>query len=1158
MKSAPRLINAVTALLILFIVLAAQRDRTEKPSNTKSIMTVKDDGHGGKKGDVYRIYFNNIDLPVASNGVIADAGVNRGLEYTYYSGQYDGITFLFSSGFYIGGLDNGEIWASAQASASRRLHFTKGTWEVGQEDPRAQLYVLKTSDGDFHQSWIDWKDAVTLGAEFYDGDGDGIYNPIDKNNNGYWDEDEDRPDLIGDETVWCVFHDGFDPADDNYNWGFENKGIDICQTIFGFDSEGMLGNVLFVRYSLENTGITNDVLDSVYFGVWADPDVGNYENDYVGSDTTLKVGFVYDKDVDAEYGNSPSLIFDILQGPVVYVPGETFVDENGNGFFDPGETVLDSAIINRGAIRGIQIIPGAENRGASSFINYLKSHPTLGGPNNEYETYNYLHGLDPRGNKINPCSFSFSEVRGGADCSLINPFWWYSGDPVEDVGWILTKEWDQRMMLNVGPFELRKGETQEIIAAYIVGRGSTSLLSINEAKRIDNLVKTIFQQNFEIIELSPEFTKAIIPEIRQDDASITLTWETAPLVNFQQVDYDLSGNALYDMRFEGYEVYMFRSTADRNIFTENNSVKIASYDLRNEIGDILIEDTDTGLRTLLFEKGVQLDSEIFGNETTGRLTLNIDTDPFTGSTLIKGKPYFIAITAYGINRDAIFKLYPDKVESDIYQISPKTDFTYIKTPVRILEGNEGIICGEDLNTPYREGVEIEHVAGPSEAIAKYNIIYRDKVRSDVYEVGFEKDTSAQIYTLMWNVRNISKDEMVLDSITIFNQTIPNYLADGVMLDINWIKPKLLQEEFKDGLVKWFASERAMTGALYSGKDIDTLMLAMYINNTSRSKVTTFDKTRRVELRFGQPSMAYRYVKAGGSLRYLHRTPDDPIFGKGFVEVPFSAWVKDDHYGEEYQLATGYLEKQPGSNDTLSFIDEKWNPGYDINESGEYIVIFSSPYDPTGSNVVYTGTGTGTAAAKHADIGNGYRININDPNYFITDSMAAVAESPWFDAMYLVALEIADSIEISGFNPTGTYVININYPLTTSDNYRYTPSLELTKSEKESLFDKVNVYPNPFFGYNEISGSNPSNQFVSFINLPEAVEIKIYSLGGSLVRTLGENDKSNPKSPFIRWDLRNENGYRVGSGMYFALVTSPGLGEKVLKFAVVQGKKYKTL
>ncbi|MDZ7765272.1 MAG: hypothetical protein U5K00_12725 [Melioribacteraceae bacterium] len=57
------------------------------------------------------------------------------------------------------------------------------------------IYVIESTDPDFGPSWQDWSDAVDLGADFYDGDGDGQYSPTDLNGNGEWDADEDRPDL---------------------------------------------------------------------------------------------------------------------------------------------------------------------------------------------------------------------------------------------------------------------------------------------------------------------------------------------------------------------------------------------------------------------------------------------------------------------------------------------------------------------------------------------------------------------------------------------------------------------------------------------------------------------------------------------------------------------------------------------------------------------------------------------------------------------------------------------------------------------------------------------------------------------------------------------------------------------------------------------------
>ncbi|MBU0559670.1 MAG: hypothetical protein KKD86_11680, partial [Bacteroidetes bacterium] len=171
-----------------------------------------------------------------------------------------------------------------------------------------------------------------------------------------------------------------------------------------------------------------------------------------------------------------------------------------------------------------------------------------------------------------------------------------------------------------------------------------------------------------------------------------------------------------------------------------------------------------------------------------------------------------------------------------------------------------------------------------------------------------------------------------------------------------------------------------------------------------------------------------------------------------------------------------------------------------------------------------------------------------------DSLASLAKSPFFNTMYIIGLQNKDSLK--SFEPKGTFVATINYTLTEKDTFTFTPQLTLSRNEKKELFDKVNVYPNPFWGYNDLSGSsNPKEQFVKFTNLPEEVNIKIYSLSGALVRTLNSDDKKNYTSQFLEWNLRNENNHRVGSGMYLAVISSPGLGEKILKFAILQGKKF---
>ena len=68
----------------------------------------------------------------------------------------------------------------------------------------------------------------------------------------------------------------------------------------------------------------------------------------------------------------------------------------------------------------------------------------------------------------------------------------------------------------------------------------------------------------------------------------------------------------------------------------------------------------------------------------------------------------------------------------------------------------------------------------------------------------------------------------------------------------------------------------------------------------------------------------------------------------------------------------------------------------------------------------------------------------------------------------------------------------------------------------------------------------------FTHLPVDATINIDSLGGVLVRSL---EKSNA-TQFLQWDLKNQYGYPVASGMYVARVKSGG-NEKILKIALVQ-------
>ncbi|HEY6627177.1 MAG TPA: T9SS type A sorting domain-containing protein, partial [Ignavibacteriaceae bacterium] len=437
------------------------------------------------------IEVNDIYLPFNNSGVIADVNVppNGSL------GQFAGGGFLFSSGFWLSGYTGNTLWANGVASASLVEDYLAGTVGMDPNDPKASIYKLSENDIPFGQSWQDWIDAVDLGADFYDGNDDGIYNPVDLNGNNLWDPDEDKPDLILDETYWCVFNDGVPSG--QRRWQSEPQGIEIRQTIFATSSAGAPGNVVFVRYRIKNTGTVADTLKDVYLSMWADADVGDASDDVYGSDTVRQGTYFYNNNPDQVYGNQvPSFMMDLLTGPLSYIPGETFIDVNGNNIYENGiDTPLDTAVNYLGPI-GITIFPGAKNLELTSSVFYIGGDPNLRDPNNLTEARNYILGKDRIGNIVDPCTFAYGEVRGGVDCNFVNPFFWFSGDPVTDVGWICTQNRDVRGIGSIGQFTLIKNQEIEVLIGYEIDRSTTPLGGIIAVRSVSDAVQTFYENNF--------------------------------------------------------------------------------------------------------------------------------------------------------------------------------------------------------------------------------------------------------------------------------------------------------------------------------------------------------------------------------------------------------------------------------------------------------------------------------------------------------------------------------------------------------------------------------------------------------------------------------------------------------------------------------------
>ena len=148
----------------------------------------------------------------------------------------------------------------------------------------------------------------------------------------------DRPDIILDQSIWWIMNDvGNAHAETNSN----PIGVEVRGQAFAIGESGPLGNTTFYKYTIVNkSGLT---VEDTYLSVFSDPDLGaEFGDDYVGSSISQSVGYVYnadDLDVGG-YGRAvPAVGYDFFQGPIV--DGDTLGLSSFNYFINGGPATLE-------------------------------------------------------------------------------------------------------------------------------------------------------------------------------------------------------------------------------------------------------------------------------------------------------------------------------------------------------------------------------------------------------------------------------------------------------------------------------------------------------------------------------------------------------------------------------------------------------------------------------------------------------------------------------------------------------------------------------------------------------------------------------------------------------------------------------------------------
>lgn len=386
---------------------------------------------------------NNINASIFSNGALFYNGGSAVFE----APKGSGLSTVFAANLWIGTISQqGTLRVAAQTYAqpndggpsynfgpvtdsaaytaqqlvvnfSRVLKLNKGNISQHQANYVNTNYTPITNIANWIGSGDVSKGVSPVLMPFHDTDGSGVYEPL----NG------DFPVIHGDEALQVLFSDNrVTKAAGN---GRLNINIALQAFAMGAPTDSALHNTIFLRYRLHNVSLNN--YDSLYLANWTDLDIGDYGDDYVGSDPAR----------NSYYGYNATNNDNTAQG--------------GYGTNPPAQAVV--------------FLSHPMNR----FIYYNNDTSVIGNPNTAQQKFGYMRGNNLVGQ---PLAEQFM----------------FAGDPVEGTGsnelTLSNLPGDRRGLGVMPPISLAAGASVCVDFAYVYGRGSSHLNSITVMRaRVDSV-----------------------------------------------------------------------------------------------------------------------------------------------------------------------------------------------------------------------------------------------------------------------------------------------------------------------------------------------------------------------------------------------------------------------------------------------------------------------------------------------------------------------------------------------------------------------------------------------------------------------------------------------------------------------------------------------
>jgi hypothetical protein len=973
---------------------------------------------------------------------------------------------------------------------------------------------------------------------------------------GYLSQDVLSSDL---ETFWAM--------DDRFNREFpyfpfpadparRGLGIQVDGRAFQW-SNALAENTIFFVYTITN--VSPKSLDTVLFGIYGDPDLGGGDPQN-GDDNGL---FIPPYDSTGEFNDVPvysrSLVYfwdpDMIGArslPLGFI-GCKFLESPGNpadGIDNDGDGMVDERQddgldndhdwnLNTDDV-GIDGIPNSADQGEGNGVPDAGLRLADG-------SQDPLHPGEP--------NFELTDLDEADQIGLtsFNSWTWSTANKISDDEMVwsrcvprnfgeIQQASDLTFVFGSGYISLAAGETKRISMALALAWNLDALLTTAKT------VQTIYNKNYQF------FRPPVTPHVTAipGDKKVTLYWDTQA---------EASIDPLTGKDFEGYVIYRSTDPAFNDIqtvtdgkgtgflstplkdaagkeakfdvaqrgepFTDSNGN--GKYDLGEPFQDVnksntwdLVDDIWKGYSPVEYEdRGIHY---YLGNNT-GLVHSYVDSN-----NVINGQTYFYAVVSYD-HGDSL--LIPPTESTKKITVDPVT------SQYKLDVNTAMVVPGPRANgyiSPVIAPSNVFHEKGIATGTVAFSVLDDRAIR----EGGQYRVTFADSF-FVDGLKGTGKSYSVLDLLPVSETFAPydtNYTALGhAHISI-------------DSVLRVTGSD----GKVYV-RNVDYVLLPdrgsiRRTASTSMPRSATF-------------TITYRYYPVSLSTA-LESEDSNPVFDGVHLRL-------EDH------PVLGY---DPGRSSWIA-----GNPGFDYAVNlvtvGQRKRTWPADYEIRFSSSQYIDSAMFLVGSKLTKFPVRYSVTdvtLGTPQPILTYMIEAPAtrDTQWTPGEDIVffkpgsrgltsdtltwSVKIAkpaDSTKVTHVPGEGDRLfIATRRPFTTADSYTLTTTgPRVDNALAGSRMDRIYVVPNPYVGLSSIEpttrlpGANRGERRIYFENLPSLCTIRIYTINGDLVRTL-EHD-AGMENAREYWNLLNREGFSVAYGVYIAHVDAPGVGEKIVKFALIK-------